>query len=206
MKRLFIAALLSAFIISCARSSPKVLLFVRDGSVDLEYMLKKEVAVMKDTLERSGFKVVIATFDGSNFSAGSARMKTDIKLADVNVADYAGFILPCMAAGDSSDMKIPPESVALVRKAISAGKPVAAQTGSVWSLAEAGALKGKKYASTAEQKTPNFSGAIYSGTGVVRDGLVLTSALCPYMARVRKVNDGTEQLALALVDAIKGKK
>jgi len=206
MKRLFIALLLSTFIVSCAKNTPKVLLFMRDGSLDLEYVLNKEVAVMKDTLERSGFRVVIATLDGSTLSAGTTRMKAEIRLADVNVADYAGFIMPCMAAGDTTDPKISAESVALVKKAISAGKPVAAQTGSVWVLAEAGVLKGKKYAERQEVQHPYFAGAIYGGTGVVRDGLILTSGICPYVARVNKSNDGTRQLTLALVEVMKGNK
>jgi putative intracellular protease/amidase len=206
MKRLFVLLALSAFIVSCSKNAPAVLLFVRDGSPDLEFMLKKEVAVMKDTLERSGIRVVVATSDGSSFTAGSAKVKADMKLADVNVADYAGFVLPCMAAGNFyNNSQISAESVALVKKAISAGKPVAAQTGSVGVLAEAGLLKGKKYAMALEAKNPSLEGAIYSGTGVVRDGLILTSGICPYMARQRKATDGTEQLTLALIAAIKGK-
>jgi len=58
-------------LVSCAKNTPKVLLFIRDGPADLEYMLQKEVGVMKETLENSGFKVAIATLDGSTLSAGS---------------------------------------------------------------------------------------------------------------------------------------
>jgi protease I len=174
MKRIFALLLLSTFVFSCAKSTPKVLLFIRDGSADLEYMLKTEATVMKDVLERSGFKVVIATLNGSALSAGSMKIQPDLKLVDANVADYAGFIIPCMAAGDLKDPKIPSESVDLVKRAISAGKPVAAQLGGVWALAQAGLLKGRKYASTEPAPSPVFDGAIYSGTGVVKDGIVLT--------------------------------
>ena len=83
--------------------------------------------------------------------------------------------------------------------------PVADQTGSIWALAEAGVLRGKKYAQAADLKAPSFEGAVYSGTDVVRDGMVLTSGICPYMARQIKSSDGTEQPALALVNAINGK-
>ena len=75
-----------------------------------------------------------------------------------------------------------------------------------WVLASAGLLKGKKYAFAAQEESPLFAGATYGGTGVVRDGLVITSAFCPYMARMLKAKDGTEQLTLALVEAMKGKK
>jgi hypothetical protein len=88
---------------------------------------------------------------------------------------------------------------------VSAGKPVAAQLGGVSALAQAGLLRGKKYASIEQGPSPAFGGAIYSGTGVVKDGLILTSGICPYMARARKLKDGTEELTLALVETMKAK-
>ena len=206
MKRLLIAAVLSTLTIAYAVDAPKVLLFMRSGSADLEFMLKKEVMVMKDTLERSGFKVVVATLDGSDFSAGSATVKAEIKLSEAKVADYAGFILPCMMVGSYPEPEVSLEAFNLVKGAVAAGKPVAAQTGSLWTLAKAGLLKGKKYAYAFAEKSPRFEGAIFGGTGVVRDGLILTSGLCPHMARTLKTNDGTEPLALALVEAMKEKK
>jgi putative intracellular protease/amidase len=208
MKRFLIAMVLCTYILSYAQSTPKVLLFMRNAqsSGDLEYMLKKEVGVMKDTLERSGYKVVIATLDGSFFSAGSVTVKADIKLAETNVADYAGFILPCLAVPSVPEPEVSPEGIALVKKAISAGKPVAAQTGSLWTLAKADLLKGKKYAYAMAEQSPHFAGATFAGTGVVRDGLVITSGICPYMALKAKMNDGTGPLALALVAAMKDRK
>lgn len=209
MKRLLIAIVLFTHILSYAQNTPKVLLFMRNAqsSGDLEYMLKKEVGVMKDTLEKSGYKVVIATLDGKSFSAGSTTVKADIKLAEANVADYAGFILPCLAVPSVPEPPdVSPEAIALVKRALSAGKPVAAQLGSLWTLAEAGLLKGKKYAYAMETKNPYFAGATFAGTGVVRDGLVITSGVCPFMALKAKMNDCTEQLANALVAAMKDKK
>jgi putative intracellular protease/amidase len=94
----------------------------------------------------------------------------------------------------------------LAKNAISAGKPVAAQTGSLWTLAQAGLLKGKKYAYAMEEKSPYFEGATFAGTGIVRDGYVLTSGICPYMALKSKDKDGSESLAAALVEAMKEKK
>jgi putative intracellular protease/amidase len=204
-----IAIALCTYTFTYAQNTPKVLLFMRNAqsSDDLEYMLKKEVGVMKVSLEKSGYKVIIATLDGSSFSAGSTTVKTDIKLAEAKVADYDGFILPCLAVPSyPAPPEISPEAIALVKGAISAGKPVAAQTGSLWTLAKAGLLKGKKYAYAFEEKSPYFEGATFAGTGVVSDGLVITSGICPYMALKTKANDGTEQLALAFVAAMKGRK
>ena len=205
MKRLMISVMLAAISIACASETPKVLLFMRSGSADLEFMLKKEVMVMKESLEQAGFKVVVATLDGSDFSAGSVTVKSDIKLADAKVEDYAGFILPCMMVASYPEPEISREAINLVQGAIAAGKPVAAQTGSLWTLAKAGILKGKKYAYAFEEKHQYFEGATFGGTGVVRDGLVLTSGLCPHMARTLNTDDGTEKLAHALAEAMKGK-
>ena len=124
MKRLLIAIVLVAIglcpsILSYAQNTPKVLLFMRNAqsSGDLEYMLKKEVGVMKDTLEKSGYKVVIATLDGTSFTAGSTTVKADIKLADAKVADYAGFILPCLAVPSyPAPPEVSPEAIALVKE------------------------------------------------------------------------------------------
>jgi putative intracellular protease/amidase len=204
MKRLLIAAVLSIITLAFANGTPKVLLFMRSGSGDLEFILKKEVLVMKDALERSGFKVVVATLDGSDFSAGSTTVKADIKLGEAKVADYAGFILPCMMVASYPEPAISQEAIDLVKGAVATGKPVAAQTGSLWTLAKAGVLKGKKYAYAFAEKHSYFEGATFAGTGVVRDGLILTSGLCPHMARTLKTNDGSE--ALALVEAMKEKK
>jgi protease I len=211
MKRLLIAAIVGIFVFSCAyaQNAPKVLLFMRNAqkSGDLEYMLKKEVGVMKDTLEKAGYKVIVATLDGSSFTAGSTTVRADIKLADAIVADYSAFILPCLAVPSyPAPPEVSAEAIALVKNAVSAGKPVAAQTGSLWTLAEAGALKGKKYAYAFEEKSDYFAGATFAGTGVVRDGLILTSGICPYMALKSKDKDGTEQLAIKLVEAMKENK
>ncbi len=211
MKRLLITVVISTFILSYAyaQNAPKVLLFMRNArnAGDLEYMLKKEVGVMKDTLEKSGYKVIVATLDGSSFAAGSTTVKADIKLADAKVAEYAGFILPCLSVPSyPAPPEVSPDAIALVKNAVSAGKPVAAQTGSLWTLAEAGLLKGKKYAYAFEEKSPYFAGATFAGTGIVRDGLVLTSGYCPFMALKMNVKDGTEQLTRELAEAMKEKK
>jgi putative intracellular protease/amidase len=203
MKCLIMAAVLSAIAFAYAGDAPKALLFMRNGSADLEFMLKNEVLVMKNALERSGIKVVVATLDGADFSAGSTTVKTDIKLADAKAADYAGFIFPCMMVASYPEPEVSPEALTLVKAAVAAGKPVAAQTGSLWTLARAGVLKGKKYAYAFEEKSPRFEGAIFAGTGIVKDGLILTSGYCPHMARTMKVTDGSEPLALALARAIK---
>ena len=65
-------------------------------------------------------------------------------------------------------------------------------------LARAGLLDGKRYAygyATIEE-------GIYSGTGVVQDGLVITSGTCPYQARLTGRPDGTAELTQKLIETV----
>ncbi len=199
----FILLLSIGFVqIVVAKDAQKVLLFVTDGSPDLEFMLTKEVGVMKNLLEQSGFKVDIATVSGESISTGSVKLDTVLKLANVKTDDYSGFIIPCMAV-DERDV---PEMVAIVKEAVEAGKPVAAQFGGVEYLAKAGVLKGKKYSLGREVDlniSPEFKGGIYSGTGIVRDGNIITSGVCPFWAREEGLKDGTPGITQALIEAIK---
>ena len=56
-----------------------------------------------------------------------------------------------------------------------------------------------------EEKSSYFDGAVFAGTGVVTDGLILTSGICPYMQLKGNRKDGTKELALALAAAMRGK-
>ena len=214
MKRLIMVALLVAGFSSLfhsnvrAQDTPKVLLFIREGVYRwLERSLEKEVGVMKKILEQSGFNVSVATVSGEPVSAGSARVTPDLKLSDIEVADYAGFILPCMAVGSSPYKSVAPEAVSMVKKAAADGKPVAAQRGGVLILAKAGVLEGKKYAFKLDlNEFPDFKVGVYSGTGVVRDGNIITSGVCPMATKYYGLNDCTEELTRALIAAIQDNK
>ncbi|MEE8570955.1 MAG: DJ-1/PfpI family protein [Candidatus Bathyarchaeia archaeon] len=174
-----------------AKETPKVLLFITDGSPELEFMLIKEVGVMKTILEHSGFEVDMATVSGESISIGSVNLDNVLKLANVNTDDYSGFILPCMGVKERRDV---PEMRAIVEKAVETGKPVAAQLGSVRYLAGAGVLKGKKYSyrlGVDLNMAPEFEGGIYNGTGIVQDGNIITSGVCPLWSREKELKDGT---------------
>ena len=102
------------------------------------------------------------------------------------------------------------EEINFARNIVKEGKPVAAQLGAVLILAKAGVLNGKKYAWADEQDEnvnmfPAFKGGIYSGRGVVRDGLIITSGTCPMMAKMRGHQDGTDELTRTLIEVIKTK-
>lgn len=186
-----------------SQDAPKALLFIRGGSADWEFMLSREAGVIHRVLQEAGIEVDVATASGDPISAGSINFTPDLRLRDVVITDYSAFVLPCMAAGTY----VAPGAVVMVREAAAAGKLVAAEYNSAFTLAEAGLLKGKKYALGAEvdpARYPGFEEAVYSGSGVVQDGNLITSGICPYMARQRGVPDQTEEFAGAIVDAITG--
>lgn len=205
MKRFFILFFLCIILISCAKNH-KVLLFIRDGSAHPEYMLTNEVGTMKELLEKSGYHVTIATLTGKVIKTDSVTLKPDIKLSQVNINHYAGFIFPCMAAGDS----INPEAINFAKKIVDGKKPIAAQLGSVLILAKAGALKGKKYAFADDKNWnskmyPELEESIFSGTGVIQDGNIITSGTCPWMARISNAKDGTTELTQQLIASMHSK-
>lgn len=204
MKHAVLLAVLFSTLVAGSQGAPKVLLLVRDqGSDQLEYMLVNEVGPMKKILRDAGFEVRIASVSGRTIKTDSIDVTPDYTLKDLTIDDYAGFMLPCMT-NDS----VPSELVTFVRKIVNKGKPVAAQMGAIHVLGHAGALSGKKFA-FAEEKDDNvgmypaLKGGIYSGRGVVKDGVIVTSGTCPWMAKLHGHQDGTTELTRTLVDVMR---
>jgi len=199
---------------SFAQSRPKVLLIPREGgSRDIEFMLEKEVGTMKLMLTRAGFKVETATASGGRIVSPGGDLIPDLRLDEVKVADYVGVIMPCMAPMPPTQ-PVAPETIAIIKQAIAEGNPVAAQLGGVSILAQAGILKDKKYALLSDplkitprrKKTdPRFIGAIYSGRGVVQDGNIITSGICPFIENLTGFPDGTPKLTQTFIAEIKKK-
>jgi putative intracellular protease/amidase len=161
----------------------------------LSYLLVQEVGVMVSALESAGFEVVVASVSGKSIEGTKTTLSADFKLAEVDVSEYDGLIMPCMAV----EAEVIPEAAQVVKLAVTAGIPVAAQFGSVHILAEAGALKGKKYAIYEEPEEERFAGATYAGNGIVKDGNIITSGICPFAAREENLTDGTPELTQALI-------
>ena len=176
----------------------KVLLIAREGSVDLDMMVTKELAVMKELLEKSGLTVVISTSTGQKLLSTGAGIKPNCKLSEIEPSDYQGVIIACMAGGRPGH--IPSEAVKIVEFIFSKGLPVAAQDGAVCILADAGILKGKKYA--LHKETLYISDGIYSGKGVVVDGNLITSGTCPY-ATSEESPDCTTMLTEKFIGMVK---
>jgi putative intracellular protease/amidase len=197
MTAIALILILSSF--AMAQQRGKVLMIVsEEKSADLEMALTKEVGVMKSLLQKAGFDVVVSTASKQPLVAGAAKLNPDLKLSDVKVADYNGLIMPCMFT--SSD-QLPAEGLSVIKEAVAKGKPIAAQTGSVVRLAEAGVLSGKKYAFVKSwvEQNPALKDSVYSGEGIVQDGKIITSGVCPYAAKTEKLSDGTSKLTEALI-------
>jgi putative intracellular protease/amidase len=166
-------------------------------------MLTRELGVMKQMLEKEGFEVTVATLTGEPIVGKTKSLKPDRKLTEINLDDYIGVILPCMAVGNPGP--IVPEVVDLVKRAFSQGKPVAAQFNAVITLAKAGVLAGKKYAYANEppKYDEGFKDGTYAGSGVVQDGIIITSGVCPWTAKSSDAPDGTPKLTEMFIAELK---
>lgn len=197
------------------QSSHKVLMIAREGySTDLDLMIKMEVGVMTTLLKKAGFEVDIASTSGQPILGPTQQIEKVSRLSEINLTDYVGIIMPCMAVGMFPGPPVSPQTVAIVKKSLADGKPVAAAANASIILADAGVLKGKKYAyitdplKTTEiwkRTDPRFEGAIYSGPGVVQDGLIITSGVCPTLERIFGMQNGTVEITQKFIAAIKPK-
>jgi putative intracellular protease/amidase len=186
----------------------------REGySQDPDLMIKMEIGVMRVLLKNANLDVDIATTTGMAI-LGQTEKVTGIKqLRAINIDNYAGVIIPCMAVGGGGQP--PPgvsrEVIAIVKKALSDGKPVAANGNAPTTLAEAGVLKGKKYSfmrdplkptETAPFTIPAFEEGIYSGSELVQDGLIITSGICANIEKGSGRENGTVKLTNAFIAAV----
>lgn len=189
--------------IAAADDNGRILMYVRDGSRDLDLMLREEVGVMRHLLEASGYRVDVATAGDATLAGSEHTLQPTVRLADVKMADYAGIILPCMAPVPGTPAAA--EALALLDETIAAGLPIAASRGSVGAVALAGGLDGKTYSYAGEvdlAKRPEFAGAEYLGTGVTRDGTLATAGICPLAARSLGEPDGTAALTRAFIASL----
>lgn len=182
MNKTMIAVLATGLILCSApavSAEQKILMIVKDGSDAMDLMLTKEVGVMLSLLRQAGYEPVVATKSGKLLKGRSTSLQPDLRLADVSLGDYVGVMVPCMAYGIGNG--IAPEGVSLVKEAFDRGLPIAAQQGGVAFLAQAGILKGKRFAITRGYEAIAPDG-IYQGSDVTADGMIITAGVCPYQA------------------------
>ena len=186
-----------------ADENGRIFMFVRDGSRDLDLMLREEVNVMRQMLEAAGYQVDVATTDGEPMIGQTETLTPTVSLAEVEVSRYDGVILPCMAPAPGTPFA--EEALQLLKQAVAADLPIAASRGSVGAVAMAGGLTGHSYSYAGEvdlEKRPEFSGASYTGTGFTLDGNLATAGICPLAARSLGEPDGTVDLTRAFLQAL----
>jgi putative intracellular protease/amidase len=180
--------------------SSQVLMIVSEQSDDMDFMLVNEVGVMVDLLEKAGLKVTTATVSGETLSGLTTSLKPDMKLSAVKVEDYAGILVPCLAR--NLEAATPPEVIEIIKQASAKDMVMAAQLGGVLMLQDAGVLGEKQTAMFADLET-FFSDSSTQGEWVVQDGKIITSIVCPYMARMTGKKDGTAELTQKFIEAVK---
>lgn len=170
----------------------KVLLIAREVSADMELMIQNEVDPIIQALTAAHFEVEVAAASGVDIPAGQTTLKVDMKLTEVKVSEYEGIVIPCMAAG-GTQYTVPSKAVDLVKQAGQDDLPMAAQQSGVIILGEAGVLQGKNYAIASVNQNAAWGGT-YQGEGVVVDGKIVTSGICPYIAAQTGTQAGTDEM------------
>jgi putative intracellular protease/amidase len=201
LRRLGLSLGVLAFLLSPATgmaTEPKVLVVARPSIGDPS-LITTELGVMVDMLKKAGFTPVVASSSLVTFDNGKTKVKADVRFADVVASDYVGIVMPCLANPEGGTTA--PEVVKIATDAAAAGEPIAAQRSSLYILSKAGLLKGRKYAYVHAAWFPE---GVYGGDGVVQDGNIITSAICPNAAQDFAKPDGTVPLMNAFIKVLKG--
>jgi putative intracellular protease/amidase len=185
-----------------ATSQPggKVLLIIRDAKVTdqayLDWVITNEAGAMRAALQKAGFRVDVANPTGEPWGTPGHAITADKKLKDVRVADYRAIVIPCMAIQSTA---LHPDLEAVIIAAVRQGKIVAAQNGGVTMLGKAGVLSGKRYA-VSDEGGKEIKDGTRTGMGVEKDGQIITSGICPAMAKmVKGTQEGTPTLMQMLI-------
>jgi hypothetical protein len=193
------------FIFLCAtgalsHANGKVLIILRETSDDMDMMIENEVKPIQSMILNAGFSIDLASETAALLGSGSSTIKPNIMLADVKVKDYVGIVIPCMAAG-GTPQALPSIAIEIVKEANAIGMPIAAQQSGVEILAEAGVLKGKKYAYNSDSDL--VPDGTHAGIGVVKDGKIITSGACPFLHELMGLKDGTAEMTEGFIKMIK---
>jgi protease I len=101
--------------------------------------------------------------------------EVDVQVADADVADYVGLVLPGGVANPDA-LRLDADAVGFVKSFFDAGKPVAAICHAPWVLAEADVVSGRRMTSWPSLQTDlRNAGAEWVDEEVVVDGTLVTS-------------------------------
>jgi putative intracellular protease/amidase len=183
----------------------RVLIVPREGSIAPDLMIKREVLVIKQILTQAGYDVEVATVSGKPIRGKDQILEANAKVGDVDLSRYSGLVLACMAAGSIGEWHASQDEKSLATDAAQRGMLVGAQASALITLAEAGLLDGKHYCYYKNPgHTEGFVNGQYSGLGVIRDGILITSSSCPYVPVQYgpRMKDYTSQFAADFVRAL----
>jgi putative intracellular protease/amidase len=176
-----------------AKAPETVLLLIsRENGRNPELMLTMEVGVMLNLLKQAGFRVKVSAPSEREITGTISSLKPDLKNSEVRLADYAGFVLPCMAQPTGAE-GVAPEFIKLVQQITATGKPVAAMMSSIDILRKAGVLEGRTIA--AQNSRPPC----------VVDRNLVTSMMCPYMAQEMGEKDAVADVMRAFIGLLRAK-
>ena len=136
----------------------------------------EEYAEPRKVLEQAGAKVIVAcsTLNAARGKLG-LEVKPDILISDAKEADYDGIVF--VGGGGSQEYFESPVAHKLAQTFHSHGKLTSAICIAPAILANAGLLKAKKATSFPSSKeTLQTKGALFTGSGVESDGLIVTGS------------------------------
>jgi transcriptional regulator GlxA family with amidase domain len=206
MKRywvLIIAVVVVLLIYSCSSPKEKVLVLLRESSEAMNMMIENEFKPIEKALTKAGYIVETASETRKEIGTENSRMKSQFSINSVNIKEYIGVVIPCMAAGGTNN-EIPQGAIDLIITANNQGILLAAQQSGVILLGKAGILMNKKFTIVEESKDL-IQGGIYQGTGVVQDGNITTSGICPYLHSETSAKDGTLEMINLFIKQLKRK-
>ena len=134
----------------------------------------------REILLGKGARVTLASLDrddilGTVHDVPGKSIKPDLTIADVRDDDYDALVLPG-GVGNPDRLRMDEDAVALVRRFVAAGKPVAAICHGPWLLVEADVVRGRRVTSWPSIRTDlrNAGGEVVDEEAVT-DGNLVTS-------------------------------
>ena len=134
----------------------------------------------REILLGKGAKVTLASLDrddilGTVHDVPGKSIKPDLTIAGVRDDDYDALLLPG-GVGNPDRLRMDEDAVALVRRFVAAGKPVAAICHGPWLLVEADVVRGRRVTSWPSIRTDlrNAGGEVVDEEAVT-DGNLVTS-------------------------------
>lgn len=181
--------------VSSQSKTPKgrVAILTADGTEDQEFFYPYY------RLTEAGFAVDVITPDGKEFKGkNGAGLKSTMKLANVNPADYDLLYIPGGKAPDK--LKKEDEAIDFVVDYVESGKPVASICHGPQLLAKAGVIDGVRIAAWPDcEKEIAEAGASYENEECVQDGQFITARwpgdLPAHLAKVMDVLKKSETSA-----------